>query len=157
MRVTYVFATTSFHLILEFNNREYRLLNIKEFLKSDTGLLADVRDDLGIFRSAKLDKIAGTVVFDNGVDFDVDVLWRSSENIDRLFVSNLSKSDNETSGREKNKTTWKEIEYKGAVKALVATIAHNLVVEEDVSIDVVARALGLNEETVEEFVRDWDY
>lgn len=37
MRVTSVFATVTFKLILEFENSEYRILDIKRFLKNDIG------------------------------------------------------------------------------------------------------------------------
>ncbi|MBN6185673.1 hypothetical protein JQN58_01580 [Aneurinibacillus sp. BA2021] len=72
MKITSVFASINFKLLLEFDNREYRILDIKQFLKSDMGLLAEVRDNLEIFRSAELDMIAQTVSFQNGVDLDGD-------------------------------------------------------------------------------------
>lgn len=85
MRVTSLFATTNFKLILEFENCEYRLLDIKQFLKNDKGKLAEVRDDIDMFQTAKLDRISSSVVWKNGVDFDHEILYKSSINIDHIL------------------------------------------------------------------------
>lgn len=85
MRLTSVYATTSFHLIMEFNNKEYRLLNVKQFLKDDKGLLEEVRADIDMFRTAMVDNVAGTVAWGNGVDFQPEHLYSESVNIDHIL------------------------------------------------------------------------
>jgi len=84
MRVTAFFATTSFYLIMEFNAKEYRLLDIKQFLKNEKGKLAELCND-DMFQTAKLDRKAGTVVWENGVDFDPEILFQASVSIDRIL------------------------------------------------------------------------
>ncbi|GGA74299.1 DUF2442 domain-containing protein [Ornithinibacillus halotolerans] len=85
MKITSVYPTRTFKLILEFDMREYRMLNIKKFLKSDTGLLAEIRDDLDVFMSVKIDEVAGTVCWENGVDFDPDILYQESKDVDSIM------------------------------------------------------------------------
>ncbi|MEI0739002.1 hypothetical protein VQ056_24210 [Paenibacillus sp. JTLBN-2024] len=85
MRLTAVFATMSFKLILEFDNREYRLLDIKQFLKGDKGKLKEIKDDISTFRSVKIDKVSGAVLFCNGVDFDSEFLYKVSESVDHIL------------------------------------------------------------------------
>ncbi|KIN51157.1 DUF2442 domain-containing protein [Bacillus subtilis] len=83
VKITAVFTLMSFKLILEFDNREYRLLNMKGFLKNEKGVLAEILD-IDMFRTARVDRIAGTVVFENEVDFDPEILYKSSVNIDHI-------------------------------------------------------------------------
>ncbi|WP_369405524.1 DUF2442 domain-containing protein [Aneurinibacillus tyrosinisolvens] len=78
--------TDSFKLILEFENKEHRTLDIKSFLKDDTGKLAEVRDNLIMFQTVKIDSRAGTICWDNGVDLDPEIvyfrsvpIWRKSK------------------------------------------------------------------------------
>lgn len=85
MKVTSVYPTRTFKLIVEFDRKEYRMLNIKKFLQSDKGLLADVRDDLDLFLTVNVDQIAGTVCWKNGVDFDPNVLYENSIDVDSLL------------------------------------------------------------------------
>lgn len=85
MRVTSVFPTRTFKLIVEFDKKEYRMLDIKKFLQDDKGLLADVRDDLDLFMSVSVDDVAGTVAWSNGVDFDPEVIYRNSKDIDNML------------------------------------------------------------------------
>ncbi|WP_342545409.1 DUF2442 domain-containing protein [Lysinibacillus sp. FSL K6-4013] len=84
LEITSVLATVNFKLILEFDNREYRLLDMKRFLKRDRGVLKEILD-IDLFRTARVDGIARTVVFENGVDFDHDVLFAESVNIDHVL------------------------------------------------------------------------
>lgn len=82
MRVTSVFPTRTFKLILEFDKKEYRVLDVKRFLRDDKGLLADIRDDVELFMSVSVDTIAGTVTWPNEVDFDPEVIYKNSTDID---------------------------------------------------------------------------
>lgn len=84
MRITSLFATKMFKLILEFDNREYRLLDIKQFLQNDKGKLAELCND-DMFQTVKLDRKAGTVVWENGVDFDPEILFQASVSIDHIL------------------------------------------------------------------------
>ncbi|MEI2368014.1 DUF2442 domain-containing protein [Niallia circulans] len=85
MRIKSLFATSTFKLILEFDNQEYRILDIRQFLKNDKGKLAEVRDDIDMFRTAMVDNIAGTVAWENGVDFQPEHLFQASVSIDHIL------------------------------------------------------------------------
>lgn len=84
MKISSVFATVTFKLILEFNDSEYRLLDIAQFLQNDKGKLKELMD-INMFRTAKIDLKAGTVFWENGVDFDPEILYKSSISIDHIF------------------------------------------------------------------------
>ena len=85
MRVTSVFFGT-FKLILGFDNGEYRLLDIKQFLQNDNmGKLAEIRDDIDMFRTATIDRNSGTVAWKNGVDFDNEILFQSSTYLGKII------------------------------------------------------------------------
>ncbi|WP_196220130.1 DUF2442 domain-containing protein [Terrilactibacillus tamarindi] len=61
MRVKSIFTGT-FKIILAFDNGEYRLLDIKQFLQNDNmGKLAEIRDEIDMFRTAFIDENSGTV------------------------------------------------------------------------------------------------
>ncbi|MRG86350.1 DUF2442 domain-containing protein [Salinibacillus xinjiangensis] len=64
--MTSVYPTRTFKLILEFEKKEYRLLD-KKFLESDKGVLADIRDNIDLFLTVEIDETAGTVYWENGV------------------------------------------------------------------------------------------
>ncbi|WP_323653213.1 DUF2442 domain-containing protein [Lysinibacillus xylanilyticus] len=83
MRITSVLPTRNFKLLLVFDMQESRILDIRKFLKDDnSSLLAEVRDNLGLFLQVTLDDIAGTVCWPNGVDFEPVVLYQESIGID---------------------------------------------------------------------------
>jgi hypothetical protein len=70
-------------------------LDIKRFLKNDKGnLIEGVRDDIDMFRTAMVDKKAGTVSWENGVDFDPEHLYSESINIDYI-LGNIGMEINE--------------------------------------------------------------
>lgn len=86
MKIKSVFTNSEFKLILEFDNGEYRLLDINKFLHNDDmGRLAEIRDDINMFKSVKIDKISGAVTFGNGVDFDNEILYKFSINIGHIL------------------------------------------------------------------------
>nr|WP_259548259.1 DUF2442 domain-containing protein [Heyndrickxia oleronia] len=96
MRVTSLFATATFKLLLEFDYREYRLLDIKQFLKNDKAKLAEIRDDVEMFKTAKLDRKAGTIVWKNGVDFDPEMLYQVSKRIGHILGMKVSEGMRDT-------------------------------------------------------------
>ena len=57
-------------------------MDIREFLKGYSGLLAGVRDNLELFLQVTLDDIAGTVSWPNGVDFEPAILYQESMEVD---------------------------------------------------------------------------
>lgn len=80
LKVTAVYPFPSFVLILEFDHlNEYRVLDMKRFLEGDTGLLAEIRDNVEMFMTAKIDPVSCTVSWENGVDFDLSILLEKSE------------------------------------------------------------------------------
>lgn len=85
MKITSVYATRTFKLILEFGKKEYRMLDIKKFLESDNGVLANIRDNLDLFLTVDVDDVAGTVCWENGVDFDPVILYEKSIDVDSLL------------------------------------------------------------------------
>lgn len=81
MRITSVYPTRTFKLIMEFDKKEYRILDMKKFLENDKGLLAEVRDSQEVFLNVEVDSVAGTVRWLNGVDFDPWSLYQNSIDI----------------------------------------------------------------------------
>ncbi|KIY21415.1 DUF2442 domain-containing protein [Mesobacillus subterraneus] len=85
MRVKSIFTGT-FKIILAFDNGEYRLLDIKQFLQNDNmGKLAEIRDEIDMFRTATIDENSGTVAWKNGVDFDNEILFQSSTYLGKVI------------------------------------------------------------------------
>jgi hypothetical protein len=84
VKITSFFTTSTLKLLLEFDNREYRLLDIKKFLLNDKGKLVELCD-IDMFQSAMLDRKAGTVVWKNGVDFEPELLFTKSTSIDHII------------------------------------------------------------------------
>lgn len=82
MRVTSVIPTRKFMLLLVFDMQDCRIVDIRKILKDDSGLLAEVRDNLELFLQVTLDDIAGTVCWPNGVDFEPAVLYQKSIDVD---------------------------------------------------------------------------
>lgn len=80
-----MFATQTFKLIFEVNQEEYWLLDMKKFLLNDTGKLSEIRDDIKMFQTVKIDPVNGNVMWENGVDFDKEILKENSLNIDFLL------------------------------------------------------------------------
>lgn len=80
-----MFATQTFKLIFEVNQEEYWLLDMKKFLLNDTGKLSEIRDDIKMFQTVKIDQVNGNVMWENGVDFDKEILMENSLNIDFLL------------------------------------------------------------------------
>ena len=85
MRILSFYATKTFKLIMEFDNNEYRVLDLREFLKKDEGLLKDICNDVNLFMSAELDETVGTIRWKNRVDFDPNVLYEMSINLDKVI------------------------------------------------------------------------
>lgn len=81
MRITHIHLTEDFKLIMEFNSEENRVLDMKEFLKDEKGLLSEIRDNLQLFLSVKIDNVSGTVYWKNGVIFDPEILYEESKKI----------------------------------------------------------------------------
>jgi len=70
-----VYPVKDFHLILEFENREYRVIDMRPFLK---GQVFEPLKDFNYFRQVKVDGDAGTIVWPNDADMDPDVLYAQS-------------------------------------------------------------------------------
>lgn len=68
---------------MEFDNQEYRLLDMKKFLQNEQGLLKDLCNDINLFLQAELDATSGTIQFGD-VDFDPLVLYEASQDLDKL-------------------------------------------------------------------------
>lgn len=124
MRVTSV-LTAKFKLILGFDNGEYRLLDIKQFLKSDKGLLEEIRDDIDMFQTATVDSITGAVTFNNGVDFDPEVLHQSSINLDHILEHIVERNEEEKGLRdtEEYKMGYCEGHENGLIQAIKVIVA----------------------------------
>ena len=76
---------------MEFENKEYmecRIIDMKKFLQNDQGLLKDISNDVDLFMSAELDKTSGSIRWKNKVDFDPEVLYENSLDLDDLMQGN---------------------------------------------------------------------
>ena len=65
-----------FHLVLEFNPGEYRIVDIRPFLK---GPVFEPLKNERFFKQVKVDRDAGTVVWPGDIDLDPDVLYQNSK------------------------------------------------------------------------------
>ncbi|WP_374993175.1 MULTISPECIES: DUF2442 domain-containing protein [Brevibacillus] len=72
-------------MIIEFEQNEYKILDVKQFLAEDSGLLAEIRDTFSAFNTAKVDPVSGTVRWENVVDFDPWILYRNSIDVEELL------------------------------------------------------------------------
>ena len=70
-----VYPLSDYRLILEFENDEYRVANIKPIVDQG-GVFVPLRDP-DVFRTVKIGE-SGTIEWDNGVDLDPDVLFARS-------------------------------------------------------------------------------
>lgn len=91
MRVLSFYPTKTFKLILEFENSDYRLLDMLEFLQNEEGLMKEIINDIEVFMTAKLDEVAGTIIWANDVDFDPEFLYKYSISLDELINKNFIK------------------------------------------------------------------
>ncbi|MCH1627235.1 DUF2442 domain-containing protein [Fredinandcohnia sp. SECRCQ15] len=92
VRVLSFYPTKTFKLILEFENSDYRLLDMREFLHNKEGLMKEIINDIEVFMTAKLDEVAGTVMWANDVDFDPGILYESSISLDELINNDSTKN-----------------------------------------------------------------
>lgn len=70
---------------MEFENSDYRLLDMREFLQNEEGLMKEIINDIDVFMTANLDEDAGTIRWANGVDFDPEILYKNSISLDELI------------------------------------------------------------------------
>ena len=83
-RVTGLYPTKNFKLVLEFSNDEYKFVDIRDYLKGKKSPLKDITENLTIFLTASLNEECGTVQWSNGVDLDPDVLYERSKPLAEL-------------------------------------------------------------------------
>lgn len=70
-----VFPLEDYHLILEFNSGEYKVIGLRQFLR---GPVFEPLRGPSYFKQVRVDYQAGTVVWPNGADLDPDVLYSRS-------------------------------------------------------------------------------
>lgn len=85
MRILSFYPMKTFKLILEFESKEYRILDLKKFLQNDQGLMNDICNDINVFMSAELDDVAGTIRFKNDVEFDNTILYEASQYLEKVM------------------------------------------------------------------------
>lgn len=91
MRILSFYPMKTFKLILEFENMEYRIVDLRKFLQNEQGIMQDICNDINVFMSAKLDDVAGTIRFKNDVDFDNTALYEAGQDLEKIvFKANRS-------------------------------------------------------------------
>ncbi|MFE8698257.1 DUF2442 domain-containing protein [Cytobacillus sp. FJAT-53684] len=88
MRILSFYTTKTFKLIMEFDNQEYRLLDMKELLHDEQGLLKDLCNDINLFLTAELDQVSGSIRWKNDVDFESSLLYEESQDLDEMLIKN---------------------------------------------------------------------
>lgn len=73
-------------MILEFENKEYRIVDMKKFLQNEQGVMQDICNDINVFMSAELDDVVGTIRFKNDVDFDNTALYEAGQDLEKIVV-----------------------------------------------------------------------
>lgn len=66
----------NFHLLLEFENEEFRVIDLRPYLTNE-GLMIDLLNP-NYFRQVAVDDELRTIVWPNGMDFCPDVLYDKS-------------------------------------------------------------------------------
>lgn len=66
----------SFHLVLEFNSGEYRIVDIRPFIK---GPVFEPLKNADFFNQVKVDQDSGTIIWPGEIDLDPDVLYQNSQ------------------------------------------------------------------------------
>ncbi|MEK5233844.1 DUF2442 domain-containing protein [Lysinibacillus sp. FSL K6-0232] len=84
MRIVAFYPTKTFKLIIEFENSDYRLLDMREFLRNEQGLMKELINHVDVFLAAMLDEVAGTIKWVNDVDFDPEILYKRSIPLDNI-------------------------------------------------------------------------
>lgn len=92
VRIKSVEALKDFLVRLEFTDGTRREINLEPYLHGP--IFEPIRNDPLMFRSLKVDKRMGTIVWDNGADIDPDVLyhglkpaWMEREQEEKQVVS----------------------------------------------------------------------
>jgi hypothetical protein len=101
LKIKSFYVTKTFLVIIEFDNSEYRLLDMRRFLHNEEGLMTELINDVELFMTACLDKIAGTIRWENGVDFDPEILFKNSVALNEF----VEKDSGKTEKRNKTKPT----------------------------------------------------
>jgi hypothetical protein len=73
VRIQSVEPLEGFRVRLGFTDNTQRIVNLEPYLHGP--IFESIRDDLMAFRSVRVDKRMGTIVWDNGADIDPDVLY----------------------------------------------------------------------------------
>ncbi|MEW6530574.1 MAG: DUF2442 domain-containing protein [Thermodesulfobacteriota bacterium] len=69
----------NFFLVLEFDNGEVRLFDVKPYLR---GTLFEPLKDEGLFRQVEVEKDFGGLVWPNGADLCADMVYMHAEPVD---------------------------------------------------------------------------
>jgi len=75
IRIRSVKPTQGFHALVEFTDGTKREINFEPYLRGP--VFEPLKKNPALFRSMKVDKRMGTIVWENGTDIDPDVLYKS--------------------------------------------------------------------------------
>lgn len=75
VRIRSVETLTGYHVRLGFTDGTSREVDLERYLRGP--VFEKIRSDPQVFRSVKVDKRMGTIVWPNGADIDPDVLYGS--------------------------------------------------------------------------------
>ncbi len=74
VRVRAVQVLAGYRVRLEFTNDTRKDIDLAPYLHGP--IFEPIRNDMQMFRAVRVDRRAGTIVWDNGADIDPDVLYR---------------------------------------------------------------------------------
>jgi hypothetical protein len=84
-------------MILEFEDGSYRLFDIRNILTDLKGLIEELHYNQELFLTATLDSVSGIIRWDNGVEFDPQMLFVKSINLENLTnIREFTRTKNDT-------------------------------------------------------------
>ncbi len=84
LKILSFYPTKTNKLVLEFEDGTYRLFNIRNILSNPNKKIEDLQYNCESFLTVSLDPVTGTVSWENGIEFNAQMLFEQSVNLENL-------------------------------------------------------------------------